>query len=235
MVKVRVICYEDAAMEQLPTDGTKKKGLSGLAWAGIGCGAVLIIGVIVVGLLVGYCNRAVADFKDNPERKVAEFVINASSEYETVSHDDNAKTMTIKEKKTGKEMTMSYKDISEGKFAMTDSEGKTLEIGTVKLEDLPKWVPVPAGATVTSGFQSAENGKASGVVVFGTTQTPQEVADFFKTSTDGWSSSTMKSGNLTIGDVQQYNFERSSATQEIHVMSQKTDTGTQSTVTYKEK
>ena len=226
-------------MEQLPADGTKKKGLSGLAWAGIGCGSVLLIGVIVVALLVGYCNTKVneftKDFNENPERKVAEFIINASSEHEVVSHDDDAKTMTIKDKKTGKETTMSYKDIADGKFAMTDSDGKTLEIGTVKVEDLPAWLPVPTGATIDSGFQSKEDGKAAGMVVFGTTQTPQQVSDFFKSSTESWTSSTSSSSNMTIGEIQQYTFERSNDTQEIVVMSQKTATGTQTTVTFKEK
>ena len=238
MVKVCCICYDDVVMEQLPTDGAKKKGLPGLAWAGIGCGAVLIIAVIVVGLLIGLCKRKVneitKEFNENPERKVAEFIINASSEYEVVSHDDVAKTMTIKEKKTGKETTMSYKDISEGKFAMTDSEGNSLELGTVKPEELPAWLPILTGATINSGFQTKENGKISGMVVFGTTQTPQEVSDFFKTKTESWSSSS-SSSSINIGGVQQYVFERSSDTQEINVMAQKTEAGTQATVTYKEK
>lgn len=55
------------------------------------------------------------DFEKNPERAVAEMVVNISPDLEKISSDEKAGTMTIRTK-DGKETTLSYKDISEGKF-----------------------------------------------------------------------------------------------------------------------
>ncbi|MBG7607410.1 MAG: hypothetical protein IZT59_05200, partial [Verrucomicrobia bacterium] len=58
------------------------------------------------------------DFQNNPERSAAEMVVNLSPDLEKVSTDEEAGTMTIR-KKDGQVVTLTYEDISEGKFTDT--------------------------------------------------------------------------------------------------------------------
>ena len=174
-------------------EGEKKKGLSGLAWAGIGCGVVLLIGLVAAALLVNVCNKFSSDLKKNPERKIAEMAIGMHPDFSVVSSNDDTKQMT------GKEMTFSYKDIADGKFAMTNSDGTTTEVGTIKAEDIPAWVPLPTAATISGGFQSVKNGKTVGMVVFQSTDKPEDVIAFYESATNSWSSGTSSKNNINIG------------------------------------
>lgn len=225
--------------QQISQESSPKKGLSGWAWAGIGCGSVLLIGVVVVALLIGMCNKAVTNFtKDmnaNPERKSAEMIIGFHPDYSVVSSNDETKQMTIREDKTGKEMTFSYQDIADGKFAVTSSDGSSVSFGAVDLTKLPAWVVLPSDAKSTGGFLNVVNGKNSGVVVFTTAMTAEEVKDFFNKAWESWSTSSGSSSSMTLNGVETVTLEKKSATQEISVMVQASGGKTTATVTYSEK
>jgi hypothetical protein len=220
-------------------EGEKKKGLSGLAWAGLGCGAVLLIALVAAALLVKVCNKAVheisSEMQKNPERKITEMVIGMHPDFSVVSSNDDTKQMTIKEDKTGKEMTFSYKDITDGKFGITDSDGTTAAIGSIKAEDLPSWVPLPTAAKISSGFQSVKNGKTVGMVVLISSNKPEDVIEFYESATNSWSSGTLSKNKIQIGNVNQHSFEKSASDKKINVMTQTSSTGTQVTVTFEEK
>jgi hypothetical protein len=168
-------------------DNTGKKGLHPMAWVGIGCGGIVLIGVVVMALLVGWCSRKVdevtRDFQENPERAAAEMMVRMNPEVEMVSSDDVAGTMTIREKGSGKEMTLSYSDIGEGKFSVTTEEGTTTieggssgvttttpdgqqtTFGSGGLEKMPKMFEVPELVTGwVSMMHSERNGKTTGMV-----------------------------------------------------------------------
>lgn len=213
----------------------QKKGMSALGWVGIGCGTVLLIGVVVVALLIGWCNRKVEQVQQNPERFMAELAINAHPDYSVVSSNDQAKEMTIKEDKTGKEMTFSYKDIADGEFAMTTSDGQNFEVGTVKLEDLPEFVKVVDGGVITSGYQATENGVLKGSLIYTTTETAEDVITFYEKSVETWSSNTKQKNNFALGGIAQHSIKVSDANRMIHVIAQKQDAQTTVSVTFEQK
>jgi hypothetical protein len=225
--------------QQIPQENAPKKGLSGWAWAGIGCGSVLLIGIVIFVLLIGMCKRAVTEFSNdmnaNPERKSAEMIIGFHPDYSVVSSNDETKQMTIKEDKTGKEMTFSYQDIAEGKFAVTTSDGSAVSFGAVDLTKVPAWVVLPPDAKSTGGFLNVVNDKNAGVVVFTTGLTAEEVKEFFNKSWESWSTSSGSSSSMTLNGVETVTLERKSATQEISVMVQASGGKTTATVTYSEK
>ena len=59
---------------------------------GIGCGGLLVVGVIAVALLIGICKRkaeeVMRDFEENPTKKAAEWAARANPDFEMVSTDD---------------------------------------------------------------------------------------------------------------------------------------------------
>ena len=209
--------------------------MSGWAWAGIGCGTILIIGVIAVALGIGYCNKKMDEFSKNPERKSAEMLIGMHPEYSVVSSNDETKEMTIKEDKTGKEMTFSYQDIANGKFEMTTADGEKISVGAVDVTKIPTWVPLPADAKATGGYQKDNAGKASGAVMFTTALTAEEAKDFFQKSFDAWPSGTGSNSMVNFNGVERHTLEKKSSDKEIAVIVQADGTATSVTVTYIEK
>jgi len=151
-----------------------------LGWVGIGCGTLLVIGLVVMFLLVGFCKRKVAEFAKNPEKLAAELIVKANPDLTLVSQDDAKGEMTIRTK-DGQETTMSYKDISKGKFVMRDANGNVAQLGNADLSKLPAWVPrVPKMKSATSSFQNQANGKMSGLYTATSTESIGALEAFFK-------------------------------------------------------
>lgn len=109
-----------------------KKGVSGLAIAGFGCGGliviILIIGFIFVGKACNMVQEYADDISKNPAKAAAMIVLKMNPELEVVSTDDTKNEATIKIKKTGETYTMSFDDIKNGKLTMRDSSGQEISI-----------------------------------------------------------------------------------------------------------
>jgi hypothetical protein len=138
------------AMEQppaippsFPPQAAAKKGMPAIAWVGIGCGGLLVI-VLALGVYGFFiAKKALGEFTANPQKAAAEFVLSRNPAFEKVSHDDSKGTMTFRTK-DGEEMTLSYKDIAEGKITVKDKDGNVSQIGSQDLSAVPAWVPKPA-------------------------------------------------------------------------------------------
>jgi hypothetical protein len=167
----------------VPPAPQSKKGIPVLGWVGIGCGTMLIIAIIVISLLVGWCKRTVGDiseFKKNPEKAAAEMMVRLNPDLTKVSQDDAKGEMTIRTK-DGQEMTMSYKDISEGKFILKDAQGNVSEFGGSDLTKVPAWVPrVPDIKTTSASIQNSDSGKTSGLYAVTSGESIDALDEFFK-------------------------------------------------------
>jgi hypothetical protein len=163
-----------------------KKGLSPLAWIGIGCGALIVIACIAMSAVVWYGKRQLDRYGKNPTLAAAELIVRANPELEVVSSDPEAGTLTIKNTKTGETVTMNAKDVENGHLEFKTKDGTAVfdasaKDGTVKVtdeksgqvstlqagggapQDLPSWLPVYPGGTVQGTFDthSAEGRSAS--------------------------------------------------------------------------
>ncbi|HWM89458.1 MAG TPA: hypothetical protein VN493_01685 [Thermoanaerobaculia bacterium] len=110
-----------------PVPGKKK--MSPLGWVAIGCGAIAIVGILVLGGLAFMGGRFIKKTADkmekNPTLAAAELMVRANPELEVVESDSDEGTLTIKNTKTGEVITMNAKDIEEGKLTFTTKEGTT--------------------------------------------------------------------------------------------------------------
>jgi hypothetical protein len=187
--------------------GEKKKGLPALAWVAIGClGLMMIAGVIVTvgGIFVAHKVKQVAsDMEDDPVATTAKILAAASPDIEFVKADKDARKVTFRDTKSGKELTVGYDDIQNGKVTFT-SEGKTAEIEvkqngdeagqmTIRSEDgnatfqtggdvknLPDWVPLLPGTTPQGSFASETNGVRAQAFHFETEKPLDEVLDYYQ-------------------------------------------------------
>jgi hypothetical protein len=203
---------EGTVMTETPTPAAaQKKGLSPLAWIGIGCLALLLIS----GVLFFSCSFFVAkkakdfagEFEKNPVKTTAEMAVKLHPNFEIVSTDDDEGTMTIRDQTNGEELTLSYKDIAEGRFSVQTEKGQ-VDVDTSRMADggnlvtiegndgskaqfgeaageLPAWIPVYPGSEPSVGFTNTSTGRRDGAFSFSAAAEAQALLDFYREQLEG--------------------------------------------------
>lgn len=194
-----------------------KKGLSPLAWVGIGCAVLFVVGLLVLGGVVGvggyFAKKVIDKAQKNPTLTAAELMVQANPDLELVSSDEKNNTLTIKDKKTGEVTTISADAANGGKFTVksdkgtatfdasgkdggsvkiTDDKGQTttMNAGANAPQNLPSWLPVYPGGTVQGTFDTTNAEGHSATFSVSTADPVSKVLDFYK--------SQFESGGLKV-------------------------------------
>ena len=183
----------------------KKKGLPPLAWAGIGCGGVLVIAIIAAGFLYGLgkqkWNELQTELATDPRKEAAERVVGLHPDLEKISANDATHEMTIRIQGTGEEMTLSYADLANGDFNITGADGSVTPAGSTDLSMVPVWVPIyPRVNGDPRVIQSETPARTEGLISFVAADTMEDVGNFFETAMSSSSSSSKSS--ITVGDAE---------------------------------
>lgn len=244
-----------------PTGPTgAKKGLSPLAWVGIGCGVILVlglIGMVAFGFFVKNKVQEVTEkYGDNPELAVVEAMVAANPDFEKVSSDPEAKTITVRNKKTGEEITLNMADIKEGRWevktkdgtatmgaegvTVTDAQGRVSTYGVgATTGDLPSWVPEYPNVTGEKSGVFASDTPDGETATFTVTtgDTVDQVLTFYETQLEGAGFQASKNTYTADGATSGGTVTATSADEKrtLNVLAS-TDSGqTQAVVTYTEK
>jgi len=189
-----------------------KKGLSPLAWVGIGCAVLFVLGLLVLGGVVGvggyFAKKAADKFQKNPTMAAAEMVVRLNPDLELVSSDEKTNTLTIKDKKTGEVTTISADDAKNGKLTIktdkgtatfdanskdggslkvTDDKGQvtTMNAGAGTPQNLPTWLPVYPGGKVQGTFDTTTAEGRSATFTVTSTDSATKVLEFYKSQLEG--------------------------------------------------
>lgn len=189
-----------------PQPAAKKK-ISPWVWVLGGC----LVLVLLVLLLMGACTWFVADkakdiaadFEANPAKAAAELAVRINPDLELVSTDEETGTMTVLQKSTGKEITLDFDEIAEGRFSFETEEGTssisfdtegeggltvegpdgTTTFGASAGAELPAWIAVYPGSSEPQGTYSSTTGEQrSGSVSFRTGDPVARVLEFYERS-----------------------------------------------------
>lgn len=189
-----------------------------------------ILGIVAAVLLVCFASCAVIGFyamhkvkqagfdsdlmKKNPGLAGAKMAVAMNPDVEIVSSDDNAGTITVRDKKTGKVTSMKF-DPQKKAMVITDENGKTTSLtttgeganasmemksseGTVKIgassDKAPAWVPVYPGSSPQNTFSATTNSEQSGSYTFVTADPAEKVISFYG---DSLKSGGFATSNLT--------------------------------------
>lgn len=197
----------------LSPEAAPKKGMSTFVKVLLGCGVLLLLGIgscfVVSGYFlkkgVGKLSDFAKEMETNPDAamvKAAEVALRLNPEVDVLSSDPAAGTITVREKKTGKEVTFNLEDIKAGKFSITaDGEKTNIDIdatgengGQMKVVTdqgtavfgagggkTPEWIPSYPGGR-TEGLANIEaKGEKSGTYTLRTADAPDAVTAFFET------------------------------------------------------
>ncbi len=188
-----------------PGTAPQKKGLSPLAWVGIGCGVILLIGIVVAGVLGWFAVSKAKEFAENPEMNAAKLIVRANPDVELVESDDEAGTLTIRNVETGEVTTVDVSEVKEGRLRFTDEEGQEVSMGVEEGEDgqgaftlrdregnetfrvgsggeenIPEWVPRYEGVTVEGTMMNRTAEETSGAFNFETEDSVDTVLEHYK-------------------------------------------------------
>jgi hypothetical protein len=189
-------------------EAPKKKGLSPLAWFGIGCGALIVLGLgscfVMTAIVANKAKNFVSDLEKNPDAaviKAAELALKLNPELEVLSSDAEAGKITVREKATGKEVTFDLEDIKAGRLtiksgdeearvdfdageqggSMTVTSDKgTMVIGGGDGGQVPDWVPSYPGARADSFSNVRAGGENSGTFTIHTPDAAAAVLAYYE-------------------------------------------------------
>jgi len=199
---------------------------SGGVWMWVigGCLGIVLLGGLGFAVLgyFGYkaAQSTIADMEDRPTFAAAKLLVALNSEVELVDADEATQRITVREKSSGKTISITLDELKNGKISFSDQDGKesTLSIegsekeGTFSLKTddgtgsfsiksgsdvaLPSWIPMPEGEITSTSFVASQ-GTESYVMQLTSTLSADAFADWF-TKTAGQQGLEMK--NRTIAD-----------------------------------
>jgi predicted peroxiredoxin len=180
-----------------PPIPTKKT--SPVVWIIVGVlGLVAVVGIVVIAGGLFLVNKAKDAAAANPALAAAKLMAMANADVEIVSSDDSNGTVTFRDKKSGKVMTLNFDQIQQGKMifeedgkkVVVDSssgnlnikndDGSTVRIGENAATNLPSWLPAYPGSTPTATFSMQGGSDSSAAVSFTTKDPVDKVVKFYE-------------------------------------------------------
>ena len=158
--------------------------------------------------VAGKVKDVAADFEDNPAMATARMIVKLNPELEEVSTDEEAGTITVRNKEDGQEITVNFEDIEEGKFTWTTDEGEVtvdaselensgsltvtsddggviFSTGETSTEDFPSWVPIYPGTDPSNRHSMKSENHLSGGFGVETTDSVADVLEFYRSALEG--------------------------------------------------
>ena len=179
----------------------QKKGMPTWGWVLIGCGGIVVLGMVVMLALGAFVFNKAQDFAEdlerNPAYAAAKVLAFADSNIEVVDSDDEKQTVTIRNKQTDETVTLNLEDIENGKIEWITKDGKVTinaneEDGMVVTSgdqkvtyggqdaQHPDWVPVYPGSETKNMAASKTEVEETGVIFYTTDDDLAKVAAWYK-------------------------------------------------------
>ncbi len=138
----------------------------------------------------------------NPAFAAVKLAVSMNPEVDVVKADENTGMITLREKKTGKTVTMNFKDIQQGRISFQDDSGEKVDIrgggegdtGSMTIEskegkvqlgqgsaaNVPAWVPKYPGAEVAATYSAQGKDEDGGTLQLKCSGSVQQVADYYE-------------------------------------------------------
>ncbi len=172
-----------------------KKKTAWWVWGLLGCGGLIVVVLVVLVAGGAYLWQKVPKTELGMVAKAIEL---SNPDVEVVKLDEDRQVVTLKDKKTGKELTVNLEDAKKGKFSFSSDDGKeSVEIGgedgVIKVQgekgttilgqapkNLPSWLPAYPGAATQGGMSTDQQGQRGGAINFTTSDPVSKVIAFYK-------------------------------------------------------
>lgn len=163
----------------MPMPAAAPRRTSPVVWILLGIFGIIVLGVVGVVATGAYFFHRVGS---NPAAALARAAAMSNRNLEVLSQDDGAGTVTIKDRETGKVVTLNFNDAKEGKFHLSAQEdnGKTADLQFGGSAKVPDWVPAYPGASVQTNISGTSSDGEGGNVTYTTSDSPSKVVSFYQ-------------------------------------------------------
>lgn len=205
------------------------------AWILIGLFAFFML-LVIGGAVAGYMfyNKAQQVAK-NPLSAIAQMAAAANPDIDVLDVNEKTGKITIRDKKSGKTLTIDGDAIKDGKITIDSEEGHA-EIGSGANMKLPDWVFLPGDAKVIGGMAGNSDKGAGGTVVFSSNESLEKLKEFYegKYTAAGYSVST--AAMTTTGEDQalQLVFQHEDRKRNVTIGAAKNKDGVNGSIVYGE-
>jgi hypothetical protein len=171
-----------------------------LVWILVGCGGLLLLFFISLAVAAMMGISFLHHVAKNPAAAVARAMIAANPNAELVSMDEDGGKVVVRDKRTGKTVTLNFEDLKQGRMSILGENGEKLTIGgqgesgVVKFQSpegnatlggggpvkLPAWFPSYSSATPRSTFSLSDNTSESAGFQFTTADATDQVLSFYE-------------------------------------------------------
>lgn len=185
-----------------------KKGLSPIAWVAIGCGALILVGGIVIAGVVGFAGYKAKEYvkgmEDQPVTTMAKVIAFANPEIELVEADEEGQRATFRNIETGETFTVDGEDLENGRISF-ESDGEKVTFdgqaeadgggsvtvsgahgttvykgGAGSASDVPAWVPTYPGGAVEGAYSAQSDAGQQGAFSVTTGDSMDEVIEYYR-------------------------------------------------------
>ena len=173
-----------------------------MVWIIGGCGGLVVLAALVGGITMYYVAHKVKQAAHNPALAVTRLLAAANPDVDVVSTDEDKGTITVRDKKTGKTMTMNFADAQKGKFVF-EQDGQKVQMeahgegdkgsfevksseGSMKFqagagsEKLPDWLPAYPGSAPQGAFSMQNPKETTGTFSFVTKDSIEQVMRYYE-------------------------------------------------------
>lgn len=171
-----------------PIPGEVKRKTSPLVWVlAAVAGVFVLVGILVVGagLFVAHKVKSAgfdsALAQKNPALAAAKVMASLNPDVEIVKVDEDRGLLTIRDKKSGKVLTMNAEEAKNGKLAFSnESTGESFSFGGNGSVKLPDWLPSYPGSKPEGTFSASGSGTEGGMAHFKTGDAGSKVLSYYQ-------------------------------------------------------
>jgi len=168
---------------------------SPLVWILIAIAAFVILGGVFVAVGTFFVARTLKSAAGNPAG-VIRMIASMNPDVEVVSSDEATGKITIKDKKTGKTVTMNFDDVKNGKVVFEEEGSGTRAVIGGGSTRVPAWVPAYPGSSTQGKFSSSTDGQEAGQYTLKTSDSVDKVSGYYQETLkkDGYKIESMVAG-----------------------------------------
>ncbi len=171
--------YPPQPQHGYPQPPPPKKGIPIWAWLIIGFVTLSFLAVIAVSVAGYLFFKKAEQVARNPLSAIVQLAAAANPDLDVIDVNERTGKVTIRDKKTGKTVTIDGDAIKDGKITIDTDEGHAV-IGAGANVKTPDWVFLPAGVKIAGGMTANGKDGAGGTVVFESTQSVDALKSFFE-------------------------------------------------------
>jgi hypothetical protein len=152
-----------------PQPPPPRKGMPIWAWLLIGMFTLAVLVVIGASVAAYMFVKKAEQVARNPLAAIVQIAAAANPDIDVVDVNESTGKVTVRDKKTGKTVTIDGDAIRDGKISIDTEDGHAV-LGSGANVKMPDWVFIPAGSKVVGGMTANGKDGVGGTVLFTSTE-----------------------------------------------------------------